>query len=58
VLEYALIVLWEMLEHQSTLLEGDEADIFNALLTVRYCNKSNVSHSNCPLLSPTVTIAY
>lgn len=35
-LEYALIVLWELLEHQAPLLEGREAEIFSALLRVRF----------------------
>jgi CLIP-associating protein 1/2 len=42
-LEYAMIVLWELFERHYTLLEGHEADIFSALLRVRYSNKANVS---------------
>ncbi|TFK43149.1 clasp N terminal-domain-containing protein, partial [Crucibulum laeve] len=41
-LEYALIVVWEMLEHQAPLLEGKESELFSALFQVRYCNKVNV----------------
>ncbi|RXW25151.1 hypothetical protein EST38_g686 [Candolleomyces aberdarensis] len=41
-LEYALIIVWEMLENQSPYLEGREADLFSMLLTVRYCNQVNV----------------
>lgn len=41
-LEYGLIVLWEMLENQAPLLEGREADIFTALLQIRYCAQANV----------------
>ena len=36
-LEYALIVLWELIEHQAPHLEGREADVFTALLRVRFC---------------------
>jgi CLIP-associating protein 1/2 len=45
-LEYGLIVLWEMLENQAAYLEGREGDIFSMLLTVRYCNKQNVSRND------------
>lgn len=41
-LEYALIIVWEMLENQGAYLEGREADLFSMLLRVRYCNKVNV----------------
>lgn len=41
-LEYALIIVWEMLENQGPYLEGREADLFTMLLRVRYCNKVNV----------------
>ncbi|EKM59683.1 uncharacterized protein PHACADRAFT_170270 [Phanerochaete carnosa HHB-10118-sp] len=41
-LEYGLIVLWEMLEHQAPLLEGREADIFALLLKVRSCGNATV----------------
>ncbi|KDQ64807.1 hypothetical protein JAAARDRAFT_684619 [Jaapia argillacea MUCL 33604] len=41
-LEYALIVLWEMLSNQAPYLEGQEAELFSVLLQVRYCNKLNV----------------
>ncbi|EIN10669.1 hypothetical protein PUNSTDRAFT_142631 [Punctularia strigosozonata HHB-11173 SS5] len=41
-LEYALIVVYELLEHQTSLLDGYESDLFTALLRVRYCNKLNV----------------
>lgn len=44
VLEYGLVVLWEMLENEGTLLEGREADVFSFLLRIRYCNQVNV----CP----------
>ncbi|KAF6762767.1 clasp N terminal-domain-containing protein [Ephemerocybe angulata] len=40
-LEYALIIVWEMLENQGAYLEGREADLFSMLLRVRYCNKVN-----------------
>ncbi|KAL6299119.1 clasp N terminal-domain-containing protein [Sparassis latifolia] len=42
VLEYGLIVLWEMLENQAPLLEGREADIFTTLLQTRYCAQSSL----------------
>ena len=32
-----------MLDHQALYIEGREADIFSVLLSVRYCNKLNVS---------------
>lgn len=32
-----------MLENQATYLEGREADLFSMLLSLRYCNKVNVS---------------
>ncbi|KIP12816.1 hypothetical protein PHLGIDRAFT_97512 [Phlebiopsis gigantea 11061_1 CR5-6] len=41
-LEYGLIVLWEMLEHQAPLLEGREADIFAVLLRVRNSGHATV----------------
>ncbi|KAG6833770.1 hypothetical protein H0H87_001202 [Tephrocybe sp. NHM501043] len=41
-LEYGLILLWELLEHQGQYLEGRESDLFSVLLRVRYCNKINV----------------
>ncbi|TFK76116.1 hypothetical protein BDN72DRAFT_786492 [Pluteus cervinus] len=41
-IEYGLIALWEMLEHQAPYLEGREAELFSTLLRVRYCNKLNV----------------
>lgn len=45
-LSYGLIVIWEILESQSTYLEGKEGDLFSVLLRVRYCNKVNVSQGN------------
>jgi len=42
VLEYGLIVLWEMLENQAPYLEGRESDMFTLLLQIRYSNKTNV----------------
>lgn len=42
VLEYGLIVLWEMFEHQAPFMEGREADVFFALLRVRYSGQANV----------------
>lgn len=41
-IEYGLIVLWEILEHQSVYLESRETEIFSVLLRIRYCNKSKV----------------
>ncbi|KAJ3533311.1 hypothetical protein NM688_g7304 [Phlebia brevispora] len=41
-LEYALIVLWELIEHQAPLLEGREAEIFEVLLRVRYCAHTSI----------------
>jgi hypothetical protein len=42
-LEYALIIMWELMDRHSSLLEGHEADVFTALLHVRYSNQANVS---------------
>lgn len=41
-MEYGLIVVWEMLEHQAPYLEGREAELFSMLLRVRYSNQVNV----------------
>ena len=41
-LEYALIVLWELLEHQAPLVEDRESEIFDALLRVRYSKSQSV----------------
>lgn len=46
-LEYGLIVLWEMLEHQAPLLEGREADIFSLLLKVRSSGHAAVRFALC-----------
>ena len=35
-------MLWEMLENQAPLLEGREAEVFTALLQIRYCAQMNV----------------
>ena len=42
-LQYGLIILWEMLEYLTLPMEGHEADVFTILLTVRYSNKPYVS---------------
>jgi len=42
VLEYGLIVIWEMLENQGSLVERSEAEVFALLLRIRYCNHANV----------------
>jgi CLIP-associating protein 1/2 len=42
-IEYGLIVLWEVLEHLASCIESREADIFEVLLKIRYCNQANVS---------------
>ncbi|THH14964.1 hypothetical protein EW146_g5443 [Bondarzewia mesenterica] len=44
-LEYGLILLWEMLEHQPLHIEGREADVFAILLQVRYSNKQQIMES-------------
>jgi len=41
-LQYGLIVLWEMLEYLTLPMEGHEAEVFTILLTVRYSNKPQV----------------
>ncbi|KAK2466497.1 hypothetical protein APHAL10511_002139 [Amanita phalloides] len=40
--DYALILLFEMLENQALYLEGKEAELFSILLRVRYCNRHEV----------------
>lgn len=44
VLEYGLIVLWEMLENQPSYLEGRESEVLALLFRLRFANKQNVSH--------------
>ncbi|CCM02847.1 uncharacterized protein FIBRA_04959 [Fibroporia radiculosa] len=41
-LEYGLIVLWELLANQAALVEGREAEIFTALLQVRYSARTSI----------------
>jgi CLIP-associating protein 1/2 len=41
-LQYGLIVLWEMLEYLTLPMEGHETEVFTILLTVRYSNKQQV----------------
>ncbi|KAI9466759.1 clasp N terminal-domain-containing protein [Lactarius psammicola] len=41
-LEYGLIVLWEMLEYLTLPMEGHEAEVFTILLTIRYSNHQRV----------------
>ncbi|KAI0269241.1 clasp N terminal-domain-containing protein [Gloeopeniophorella convolvens] len=41
-LEYGLIVLWEMLEYLTLPMEGREAEVFTILFTIRYSNKQRV----------------
>jgi len=41
-LQYGLIVLWEMLEYLPLQLEGHEGEVFTILLTVRYSNTQQV----------------
>src|SRR5262249_33837453 len=43
-IEYALIVLWEMVDKQTVYTEGREADLITCLLQIRYCNDANVGH--------------
>ena len=42
ILQYGLIVLWEMLEYLTLPIEGHETEVFTILLTVRYSNKQQV----------------
>ena len=44
-LEYGLIVLWELIENQTPYLEGKEADVFSLLLWIRYSGKPDVKPS-------------
>ncbi|PPQ99906.1 hypothetical protein CVT24_009587 [Panaeolus cyanescens] len=39
---YGLIVVWEMLDSQSSYIEGKESEILTLILRVRYCNKIDV----------------
>lgn len=41
-LEYGLIVLWEMLEYLTLPMEGHEAEVFTILLAIRYSNHQRV----------------
>ena len=41
-LEYGLIVLWEMLENQPAYLEGRESEVLALLFRLRFANKQNV----------------
>ncbi|PCH41419.1 hypothetical protein WOLCODRAFT_89263 [Wolfiporia cocos MD-104 SS10] len=41
-LEYGLIVLWELLANQTALLDGREADVFTILLGIRYSARPTV----------------
>lgn len=41
-LEYGLIALWEILEHQAPIVEGRESEVFTVLLQVRYCARTTV----------------
>lgn len=42
VLEYGLIVFWEIVENQQPYLEGREAELLSLLFQLRYSNKPNV----------------
>jgi len=44
VLEYGLIVLWEMFENQPSYLEGRESEVLALLFRLRFVNKQNVSY--------------
>jgi CLIP-associating protein 1/2 len=44
VLEYGLIVLWEMFENQPSYLEGRESEVLALLFRLRFANKQNVSY--------------
>ncbi|KAI6034288.1 clasp N terminal-domain-containing protein [Pisolithus microcarpus] len=41
-LEYALVVVWELINNQAVLLDGRESDLFAALFRVRYSNTAEV----------------
>ncbi|KAI6134906.1 clasp N terminal-domain-containing protein [Pisolithus croceorrhizus] len=41
-LEYALVVVWEIINNQTVLLDGRESDLFAALFRVRYSNTAEV----------------
>jgi hypothetical protein len=42
VLEYGLIVIWEMLENQQSYFEGRESELLSLLFHLRYANKQTV----------------
>ncbi|KZO89873.1 ARM repeat-containing protein [Calocera viscosa TUFC12733] len=42
ILEFGLVLLWEMLENQRPLLDGRQMEMFTALLNIRWCNLPNV----------------
>lgn len=46
VLEYGLIVIWEMLENQQTYLEGRESELLSLLFHLRYANKQTISEAS------------
>ncbi|THV03303.1 hypothetical protein K435DRAFT_651641 [Dendrothele bispora CBS 962.96] len=41
-IEFGLMIIWQMLESQSSHFEGRESDIFSLLLRIRYCNSFSV----------------
>lgn len=41
-LEYGLVVLWEMLESQASYIDGNESVIYNLLFRLRYSNRLHV----------------
>ncbi|KAF8271791.1 clasp N terminal-domain-containing protein [Lactarius quietus] len=51
-LEYGLIVLWEMLEYLTLPMEGHEAEAFTILLTIRYSNHQRVCFDKHPSRCP------
>ncbi|KAG8776879.1 suppressor of tub2 mutation, partial [Serendipita sp. 398] len=46
ILEYGLILLWEMIENQSAYMEGRESDILSLLFHLRYANMQTVAEAS------------
>lgn len=46
ILERGLIVIWEMVEHQQSYLEGRESELLALLFHLRYCNLQTISEAS------------
>ncbi|PVG01051.1 hypothetical protein CPB86DRAFT_700010 [Serendipita vermifera] len=54
VLEYGLIVLWEMIENQQPYIEGRESELLSLLFNLRYSNQQTVAEA-CNTLRDALT---